>query len=588
MELNSLKNVELLRKGLYSEQLHHYAGLCKVYRDILVFESKNPNYVSKEDAEKVFSKYAALLNAASKGDYSFIENHNLSRKYEEFFKSFAYHSLKLEQFKKADELLKDSIDVDARTQKPTLSTTNLNKFKSFMREPLVCETEERYHPTLTDNPEINTRAIRSNTTQNLLYLTLGTRNLKYGHSPRWLGHKFFNVSKDALALIQSIDQTHLPANFSIADKLTPASFGAEITGVKGNIQKFFERFKKKDQTVETSLESDSNGIDDYKPFTQREQDYFKKQPGKIHENIYNQVVTAKKGSLQKAMAATLAVVTFGSILAMSLPSIAETRNFNSATKTQEIQIESIADTPMTVFELNNVTNDFASQTYTDIDSFKEDANYTLDAIQQTCKTMLNQHDLPTVESLKSILNNLDDVTSMLIEKPVEMAYQEKYPNFSNFKADLYYNDLVTDYTNLNQKNTEEGVKVTATDPDGNEITTEIPNIGSPLGSTNLFNRVLKQERNYDHKYKTLFEALSNENATNPKTGKTYTYSEIRDLCNEFLGDIIQECEVARTLTAPNVVIETDGTFKFVIPEAEAEVETEPVASTLDSAEHDDR
>ena len=107
MELNSLKNVELLRKGLYSEQLHHYAGLCKVYRDILVFESKNPNYISKEDAEKVFSKYAALLNAASKGDYSFIENHNLSRKYEEFFKSFAYHSLKLEQFKKAENSIWD-------------------------------------------------------------------------------------------------------------------------------------------------------------------------------------------------------------------------------------------------------------------------------------------------------------------------------------------------------------------------------------------------------------------------------------------------------------------------------------------------
>lgn len=590
MELNSLKHVELLRKGLYAKQLQHYSNLCKIYEDILRSECRNSNYISDVDAEKVFAKYAPLLNAASQGDYSFLDTHSLSRKDEEIFKSFAYHSSKLEQFKTADGLLKDVIDIDAKTQKPTLSTTNLNKFKDFMNEPLECETNEDYMPTYRQDPNDNSKLLRTNSASRLLDVAIGRPDSKYryGHSPRWLGHTFFKTSKAALDLINSIDPSHLPAGFNIADKLTPASFGAEITGVKGYIQKFAEKFQKKDQKSENDLEINPDDLANYDPLTDREKDYFNKRPGNFHEKVYNQVIKAQKGSLKKVLAGTLAIAAFASAISMTLPSIAEVRDFDAATQVAQVQMSEFT-TPMSITELNNVTNDFESKQYTDMAEFKEDANYTLDAIQQTCQTYLNQYELPTVDELKSILTNLDDVTSLLIEKPVEHAYQEKYPGFSNFKADLYYNDMVTNYTDLTKKVTEEGVKVTATDPNGNEISTEVPNIGSPLGSNDLFKRVLKQERNYDKQFNSLFEALSNPNTINPNTGKTYTYSEIRDLCNAFFADIMQDCEVARTLTVPDVVIASDGTFKFVVAEPENEYATETtVEPTVDSTERDDR
>ena len=52
MELNSLKHVELLRKGLYAKQLQHYSNLCKIYEEILKTESRDIDLVSKEDAER--------------------------------------------------------------------------------------------------------------------------------------------------------------------------------------------------------------------------------------------------------------------------------------------------------------------------------------------------------------------------------------------------------------------------------------------------------------------------------------------------------------------------------------------------------
>lgn len=566
MKLNKLKYVELVRKGIYSQELHHYSALCKMYENLLKSNSKS---ISKSDIERTLSKYAPLLEAAAKGDYSYLDSNYLSPAEVDVFKNFAYHSQKLNQYKEADTLLKTAIDVDAVTQRPMLSSVALQNFNSFMEKPLDCETNPKYIPTFQN--------------QNYLQYHTSTKFMKLieTHSPRWLGHTFFKTSKNALDVINHIDSSHLPTGLQISENLTPASFGAEITGFIGNVQRFFEKFKKKDKSVEYTNEiaEQSNGvnIDDFAPFTQREQDYFRKKPTNLHEKAYN-FVTARSGSLSKA---AKAVAIFGTIIivaAATVPSIAQTRNFNSATEVSQVQINEFT-TPMSIEELNNVTNDFESQQYTNIADFKEDANYTLDAIQQTCQTYLNQYQLPTVDELKSILINLDDVTSMLIEKPVELAYQEKYPDFSNFKADLYYNDTVTDYRNLNNRITEEGVKVTATDPNGNEISTEIPNIGSPLGSNDLFKRVLKQERNYDQKYETLFEALSNPNAINPNTGKTYTYSEKSELCNKFFADIMQDCEVARTLTTPDVVIQPDGTFKFVIPEIESpEVETQSTTS----------
>lgn len=573
MLLNNVKNIELLKKGLYSQELKHYSSLCKVYSELIKSVALDPTNITKQDIARGLEKYSTFLDAAAKGDFNFIRVYSeetlgedmlpsaprFSAKDVEFFKEYSYHSQKITQFKQGSELLNKVIDKDLKTGKPMLSSTALKSFEDYMRQDIKNE-----NPDFA--PNYQAKYLRLNSGSYLI------DHLVKDHSPRWLGHQFFLASKNSLNTINSIDANHLPTSLQLKNNLTPAQFGAEITGVKGNIQKFFDKFRRKDK---------SDNEVTYDPFTDREKEYFDKKPGKIHENLYKvgQKVKAVAGSLSRAKKAAIALTLAGALLVSPIVNTySEARDFDEATTVSAVQIDKNI-TPMSVNELESVIKDFETQNYENVEDFKEDGNYALDAIEQTCQTYLKEYRTPSLEDAKSILDSLDNVTSMLVEKPIEFAIQENYPDYTNIVADLYYDNTVVDPTDFNKRISEEGIKISAIDHNGNEISTKIPNIETPFGANDLFKRVISQEKGYDTKYQRMLNALTGENTINPDTGKTYTYEELAALSTEFFNTIMKDCEIARTLTVPDIVRQSDGTYKYVLQEKEAtEVETQSTTS----------
>ncbi len=244
MRLNNLKNVELLRKGLYSHELSQYAGLCNVYKQLIIHSAPNKRQITSQDVQNALNKYSGFLEAASRGDFDYLERHSRQRVVLdgdvrppdfkgpeiELFKQYSYHSQKLRQFSHASMLLGKVVTTDLKTQQPILSRSALEDFEEFMSQDAEIEHSPYLPKGLKDS------YLHHRKTTSLLSLS---RN----HSPRWLGNQFFNLSKNAENTIASIDPECLPEDLHIDLNLTPAKFGAEITGVKGSVKKFFDKTK---------------------------------------------------------------------------------------------------------------------------------------------------------------------------------------------------------------------------------------------------------------------------------------------------------------------------------------------------------
>ena len=131
MLLNNKKNIELLRKGLYSEELKHYSQLCTIYEDLISSTAKNPQIgLTTIELASAQRKYSAFFEAASKGDFSYIQTRNerkleingdgspeildpqFSALEEEYFRLYAYHSQKLAQMREGSERLEKVLDKD--------------------------------------------------------------------------------------------------------------------------------------------------------------------------------------------------------------------------------------------------------------------------------------------------------------------------------------------------------------------------------------------------------------------------------------------------------------------------------------------
>lgn len=605
MLLNNKKNIELLRKGLYSEELKHYSQLCTIYEDLISSTAKNPQIgLTTIELASAQRKYSAFFEAASKGDFSYIQTRNerkleingdgspeildpqFSALEEEYFRLYAYHSQKLAQMREGSERLAKVLDKDVKTGKDVISQKALEEFKDFMVQPISLETKDDPNYMLNFSRKFVSVVSRQakqapseahkkmeKTRKLMLRRNSGAFLMKEfaeKHSPRWLGFEFCKQAKDSLNVIDSIDPNHLPEQLKLAKNFTPAQFGAEITGVKGSVQKFFEKFVRKEE-----LEQE----DPYNPFTNREQEYLSKKPGNFSEKISyaKQKVSAALGSISRAKKAVFALALCG-VMAVSplINTYSTAHEFDEATKIE--QQASPQYNPsimnMTAHELDSVITDFENNSgnYETLDSFKSDGVLALDAIIQTCQSYQTRYQTPTLEEATIILNSLDDVTSLLVEKPIEFAIQEEHPDFSNITADLFYNDTIVDPQDFTQTTTEEGFNITFVDEYGNPKETTIHNVASPLlGKNDMFGRAIQLERGYDSKYNQMLEALSSPNAINPETGKTYTYEELSRLSTEFFQTIIEDANVAKSLTVPEVQIDEKGNFVYVLPEQEQEV-----------------
>lgn len=587
MNLNNVKNIELLRKGLYSQELYHYAQLCDLYASVLKSVALNPDIITKNELELAAKKYGPLMDAATKGNFRFLDGKTntellgdgtlkrpeYSQEDVEFFKLYAYHSEKLMQFRTGSRLLENVVDTDLQTGKKVLSSGALGTFKRHMSEKVPMERNDHeyslfnisknylskqasligVHPDDLEAKLIKERnsLVNRNSGQVLL------EDLVPKHSPRWLGNRFFKKSQYSINLIEKIDPNHLPISSAIIRKgLTPAQFGAEITGAKGNIEKLLEKFKKNEQKQEST----------YDPFTDREKEYLSKKPNEFSEKLYRAGHNSRaKAITGAAVLATAGIVTAGALIPHLVTNVQEINTFRDAVNSARNPAVTEQYTPMSTTELQAVINDYLTTDYSgSIEDFREDTSAVLDAIQATCQTYQRNYSTPSKDEATIILDSLDEVTSKSVEQLVVYAIQEAYPNYSNIQADFFY-DYVSevDSTNLEKRIRKEGFKVSFTDENGNKLETEMKNIGSPMFTEDLGKSMLDLEKSYDTQFDTFFEAISNPNATKAN-GEKYSYEDIAEMSTKFFGTIKDKADDVRPMTVVKVkFVEGKGLVYYV-------------------------
>ena len=614
MNLTNVKNIELLRKGVYAQELAHYAALCNLYATHLKSVAMNPDNITPADLEKASKKYGPLMNAASKSNFDFLtgkthprlrddgtlQSPEYSESDVEFFKLYAYHSEKLLQFRTGSRLLEKVFVTDLQTGKKVPSSEALDEFKEYMSKKVPMERRDNEYSLF----KISERYLRKESARrgipqdklesqlieersSLINENSGNflvNKLIPEHSPRWLGHKFFMDSNEAINLIESIDPDHLPVSSTIIRKgLTPAHFGAEITGVKGNIEKIISAIKRKDRPEK----------DEFDPFTDREKEYFTKEPGKIHEAIYKAASNSRTRAITGAALLTITAAGLAFYLVPNLVNYAqEISNFNKivdAARNQQIVVYA----PMSTTELEAVIDDYLSTDYSgSIDAFREDTNAALDAIQATCQTYQKNYSTPTKEEASIILDSLDDVTSKSIEQLVVYAIQDAYPSYTDIDVDFYYDyETEVDGTDLEEREKKEGFKVSFTDENGNRLETDMANISSPLLADNLGQAIMYLEQSYDTEFETFFEAISSPDATKDD-GSHYTYEEISDLSTKYFNTIQQKANNVRPLTVVKAeFIKGKGlSFDLDLEEKQEEIESETTTPTVtknDGGERED-
>ena len=613
MNLNKVKNVELLRKGLYAQELSHYASLCNLYASLLQSVASNPDNITPADIEKASKKYGPLMDAASKSNFSFLKGKTQSQLLEdgtlktpqysesdvEFFKLYAYHSEKLMQFRTGSRLLEKVIDTDLQTGKKILSSGALDAFKNVMRQKTAMEEQDHEYSLFNfSDSYLRKEARRLNMSpddleaelikqrSNLINSNSGkfiVDKLVPEHSPRWLGSFFFKKSNKAINLIDQIDPDHFPKSSTIIKKgLTPLHFGAEITGVKGNIERLLEPLRKKDEPKKNEEENE------FDPFTKREKEFFAHRPTEFHEKLYRAANNSRtKAILGVSLLTLLATGTVAAVAPHLLTTTQQITNFNNLINDARNQPIVTTYPPMTTTELQAVISNYLSIDYSDsIEEFREDTNAALDAIQATCQTYQKNYSTPTKEEAGVILDSLDDVTSKSIEQLVVYAIQEAYPNYTDIEVDFYYDyETEVDGTDLEKKVKKEGFKVYFTDENGNRMETEMDNISSPLFAENLGQAIMDLEKSYDTQFDEFFEAISNPNARKAN-GEKYTYEDISDLSTQYFNTISQKANQVRPMTVTKAKFVKGEGVQFDLEIEQNEPET-PTTSSVES-EYDGR
>ena len=613
MNLNKVKNVELLRKGLYAQELSHYASLCNLYASLLQSVASNPDNITPADIEKASKKYGPLMDAASKSNFSFLKGKTQSQLLEdgtlktpqysesdvEFFKLYAYHSEKLMQFRTGSRLLEKVIDTDLQTGKKILSSGALDAFKNVMRQKTAMEEQDHEYSLFNfSDSYLRKEARRLNMSpddleaalikqrSNLINSNSGkfiVDKLVPEHSPRWLGSFFFKKSDKAINLIDQIDPDHFPKSSTIIKKgLTPLHFGAEITGAKGNIERLLEPLRKKDEPKKNEEENE------FDPFTKREKEFFANRPSEFHEKLYRAANNSRtKAILGVSLLTLLATGTVAAVAPHLLTTTQQITNFNNLINDARNQPIVTTYPPMTTTELQAVISNYLSIDYSDsIEEFREDTNAALDAIQATCQTYQKNYSTPTKEEAGVILDSLDNVTSKSIEQLVVYAIQEAYPNYTDIEVDFYYDyETEVDGTDLEKKVKKEGFKVYFTDENGNRMETEMDNISSPLFAENLGQAIMDLEKSYGTQFDEFFEAISNPNARKAN-GEKYTYEDISDLSTQYFNTISQKANQVRPMTVTKAKFVKGEGVQFDLEIEQNEPET-PTTSSVES-EYDGR
>lgn len=376
MKLDTEKKVLLCQKALYSKQLVHYRELCAIYKELANIAVRKYQFKNKPEAsvaDQVEDFYASYLSRVTRGDLSFLdhngttENGYLTAKFDNnqigLFKKYARAVERVSRFQEASEKLHDATYYN---EKFDISPVGLDEYHEFMQSDNETKSFDKF---IAEN------------------------------SKRWIGHISYRRSVTELSKIRDIDANHVAV--LSGRSITPKSFGATITGVRGRAFPVKERFK---QDIENS-------------YTEEERDAFKDDPSAIEsigEAAYVLGYRAKestkafyhahKGALQKALkTAAVIAISLGVVTAAAkgVEKIGDAIEFNNQVYNgNPAYVQTIdADTQA---ELDK-TGDF-------LDSL-EDSKYT-----------------PSSEQLMEAKNMVDDEINLVLGDLVKNSFHENYPN----------------------------------------------------------------------------------------------------------------------------------------------------------------
>lgn len=393
MKLDNKQKVLLCQKALYAKQLVAYANLCKVYKTLAGEIKKDgmPNASQELLSEHVQKYYGKFLAKAAQGDLSFIDKENgpiFNETEKQAFYAFSEHSMRLEYFRGASEVLFDATHPKGKDTF-SIDEEKMDKFNSYLNPPqkLFSDDENKFFDStgrsfskmLAENPK------------------------------RWIGHTYYRIAKNALKVIDEIDSNHIASLNTKGVSLSPKSFGATITGARGRISPSRE-FSSPKQEFSHEMKT---------MYTPAEEEKYKNRVSplenlgaKMYGAAYNTkekakaTYTAHKGTLKKALiqgAKILAALGVAAAIALAAKAGIDAHTFN---------------------QLSAQTN--ADQGYHIV--VNQDTLDKLDNLELRIDETENLSSIPSTQELTDLRDDIDDVLDLVVEDLVRQSFEEQYPN----------------------------------------------------------------------------------------------------------------------------------------------------------------
>lgn len=433
MKLNSVRNIKQCEKGLYARQLQEYAQLCKIYAELAKISGKRlPSSIEHQ--------YANALASAAKGDLSFTEkgrNFIIREDYAgpiyseaevELFEKYSEHAQILQTYKSALIKLEKIITESARNN-GSINPDLVQDYHNFMQSP----------PNKADF---------------VISKTKGYDTFVENGSFRYIGHRNYMLTRNAVSTITAIDKNHIAIpNFS--EKATPERYGATLrNSTRRNVE---------------FVVSSAN-----KTFTQREAHEFSKPITPARETLEKGIVTANKlgkqtkrfytkhrSAIHKTMAATLAVAA----LLTAGNTIKNAHEFSNLSATQNQQYEQ---------------------------TVSAETQNRLSSIRQSIEDLQTSNDVPSQEQMSYIRDELDEVIDDVVSDLVTTAFEEAMPGCTVQAID-------TSYNRAEVENDGEKCEITYLDNEGKQHTTTIENFSTLWLAENPLSASFDNEYELDHK-----------------------------------------------------------------------------------------
>ena len=475
MKLDTEKKVLLCQKALYTKQLVHYRELCAIYQDLAniavrKFQLKDtPNASVSDQVQEYYGKYLTL---ASNGDLSFLEHNGttergfLTSKFDadqkRLFKNYAKAVNKVSTFKTAAGKLhnatyyNDKFDVD-----PDLM--------------------DEYHEFMQSDPE--TQSFDKFIAEN---------------SKRWIGHISYRRSASELEKIKLIDSNHIAVLGGRS--ITPKSFGATITGARGNVAPIKERLANEFEDSYTIKEHEEYDQEISASEKLRATAY---KAGYHSKESLKSVYTANQGTLKKALKRA-------AIIGVSLALVsAAVKGVNSVGNAIEYS------------KTSAYTNTEAGY----VQTIDDDTMQTLRQTDELIGNLKESTSTPSKEDLFEVRDALDEEIDLVIEDLVRSSFHEQYPNLiiPEGGVETHYDKADVDPVDGQSGNY---IYITCNDINGKTYNYTI----TEFGSEGIFSN--RTKTSFDNEYSLDYEIPGKINSSDSKTYDVNTKT-ISDIIAEF-------------------------------------------------------